>query len=199
MRTGLGARERAWLWGSAFAALVGAHALTFFLAAPDHHDRAELLHETGHGSWTSIFILAGAAFVAAIVALGNRWASPRDRAIPLPRLIRFAWKRLVPLQVAGFIALECTERAFAHGSPLEAISEPLVLWGLALQVLAALACGLLLAVFTRLVRRLRASGVRHEPAAAAAEFTAPTDVIVPRSVSRRAWSPRGPPLLPRSC
>ena len=198
MRTGLGARERVLLWGSAFAALVGAHALTFFLAAPDHHDRAELLHETGHGSWTSLFILAGAAFVAAIVALANHWASPRDRAVPLGHLIRFAWMRLVPLQVIGFIALECTERAVAHGSPLEALSEPLVLWGLALQVLAALACGLLLAAFTRLVRRLRAAGVRHGPRTAV-EFAAPTDVIVPRSVARDAWSPRGPPPLPRSC
>ena len=198
MRTGLGARERIWLWASAFAALVGAHALTFWVAAPDHHDRAELLHETGHGSWTSLFVLAGAAFVAAIVALGNRWASPSDRAVPYGRLIRFAWKRLAPLQVAGFVALECTERAFAHGSPLEALSEPLVLWGLALQVLAALLCGLLLAAFTRLVRRLREAGARHERRTAV-EFAAPSDFIVPRSVARRAWSPRGPPPLPRSC
>lgn len=198
MRSGLGARERVWLWGSAFAALVGAHALTFFLAAPGHHERAELLHETGHGSWTSTFVLAGAALVAALVALGCRWASPRDRAVPFGHLTRFAFKRLMPLQVVGFVALESVERSLAHGSPIEALSEPLVLWGVALQVLAALGCGLLLAAFTRLVRRLRATGVRLQPRPAA-EFAARLDIIVPRSVSRRAWSPRGPPPLPHSC
>ena len=197
MRTGLGMRERGWLWGSAFAALVGAHALTYFLAAPAHHDRAELLHDTGHGSWTSVFILAGAALVAAIVALSNRWASPSDCAVPLGHLTRFAWKRLVPLQVIGFVALECAERSFAHGSPSEALSEPLVLWGLVIQVLAALGCGLFLAAFTRLVRKLRAAGRRHEKRT----FVAPValvDLVVPRSAARRSWNPRGPPLHPHS-
>lgn len=198
MHMGLGARERLLLGGSAFAALVGAHALTFFLAAPAHHERADLLHETGHGSWTSAFILAGAAFVAALVALANRWASPRDRTLPLGRLLRYAWTRLLPLQVFGFVTLECTERSFAHGSALSALSEPLVLGGIALQVLAALACGLLLVAFTRLVRRLRVARSRHQARPVVVSI-APTNVVVPRSAVRGAWDPRSPPLHPRSC
>jgi hypothetical protein len=198
MGTRLGARERGSLGGSAFAALVGAHALTYFVAAPSHHDRAELLHETGHGSWTSVFILAGAALVAALVALSNRWASPRDRDVPPARLLRFAWTRLVPFQILGFIALECAERAFAHGSLINAATEPVVLLGVGVQIVAAIGCGLLLVAFTRLVRRLRANGERLDTHAAST-FLPPHDVVLPCSATGRAWNVRGPPLIPRSC
>ena len=191
-------RERAALAGSAFAAIVGAHALTYLLAAPGHDHRAELLRETGHGSWTNVFILAGAALIAALVALANRWASPRDRDAPPGRLLRIAWSRLVPLQIVGFIGLESAERIFAHGSPLEALTEPLVLWGIVVQAVAALVCGLLLVAFTHLVRRLRSCSARLTSESSTLDFIA-TQIFVLRSVSRRAWNVRGPPLSPRPC
>jgi cytochrome bd-type quinol oxidase subunit 2 len=189
-------RERAALAGSAFAALVGAHALTYLLAAPAHHDRAELLHETGHGSWTSMFIVAGAALLAGVVALSNRWASPSDRDVPLGSLFRFAWRRLVPLQMFGFVGLEIAERAFAHGSPQVALTEPVVLLGLLLQLVSALLCGVLLVLFTRLVRKLRAR--RISPRATASPHIAPSSrVHIPRSAARNAWNVRGPPVVSR--
>lgn len=196
MRPIYGARLRGWLGASAFAAIVAAHALTYLLAAPSHHDRAQLLHETGHGSWTSMFIVAGAALLGGLIAFAARWASP-DRPVSNRRLFSYAGKRLVPLQIAGFLVLECAERAFEHGSALSAVTEPLVLVGVFVQAVVALGCAFLLVAFTRLVRRLRTALV---PAPSGDRILVPShrSPHIPRSVARLAWNLRGPPLLPRS-
>lgn len=190
-------RERAWLGGSAFAALVGAHALAYLFAAPDHHDRADLLHATGHGDWSNLFVFAGAALLASLVALGNRWASPTDRAVPTGRLLTHAWRRLLPLQVFGFIGLECAERALSGGSALAALGEIPVVLGIVLQIAAALVCAGLLAAFTRLVRRLRGTTApKHVPVRTI--HGSPRSPVFPRSIARSAWNLRGPPALLRS-
>ena len=199
MRSRFKIRERLWLGGSAFAAVVGAHALTFFLAAPAHHDRADLLHETGHGSWTNMFILAGALFLGALVAFGSRWASPSDRDVRPTTLFTHAFKRLLPLQAVGFLALESAERLFEQSSALEALSEPIVWLGVAVQVVAALVCALLLVAFTRLVRRILRASTAFTPRAAAPQPRTPKRAsLVPKSVASLAWNLRGPPPAPRS-
>ena len=197
MRPVHGSRVRGWLGASAFSALVAAHALTYFLAAPDHHDRARLLHDTGHGSWTSTFILAGAALVAGLIVFAGRWASPADRDAPPRKLFAYASKRLVPMQIVGFLGLEGAERALDHASALSILSEPLILLGVVLQIVVAAGCALLLVAFTRLVRKLRGARARVSESArlSVGERRAP---YIPRSVARLAWNLRGPPPLLRS-
>lgn len=196
MRPFFGARERGWLGGTAFAGLIGAHALSYLIVAPGHHHREELLHATGHGNWTTLFLLAGAAFLAALVALSNTWASPRDRDLPLGRLYRCAWTRLVPLQVVGFVGMETLERSLGHGGALAPLSERAVLLGIVLQVVVAVVCGLLLVGFTRLVRLLRTRS--QKPRGQTSLLPGSSVVLAPDSVAGRPWNPRGPPLVFRS-
>jgi hypothetical protein len=197
MRPNLGARQRWWVGGSAFSGLIAAHALSYLVVAPDHHERSELLHATGHGNWDTLFVLAGALFIAGFFALSNLWASPTDRDVPLRRLYRYAWTRLVPLQIAGFVALEAGERLWSGGALSDLTGEPAFLLGVALQVVVAFACGLLLVAFTRLVRALRgASGTtRRREVPTVSPSSA---VLIPTSPARSAWNSRGPPRLLRS-
>jgi hypothetical protein len=193
---GLGLR-RVWLAGGAFAGLVVAHCLSYVAVAPEQHHRQDLLHSTGHGDWNNVWLLAGALFVAALIGFGGRWAAPNDRAVPLRNLYRYAWIRLVPAQVIGFMLLEGLERSSSDGSLADMWSEPVVLWGIVLQVVIALAGGFLLVGFTHLVRALRKAS---EPAHGRVPLQVPCSsaVLVPPSAASRAWNSRGPPTLLRS-
>jgi hypothetical protein len=106
--------------------VVATHILTFFVAAPEGHHRAEVLHRTGHFSFT----LLAAALLGFVVAGVVRF-------LPLRRPVA----QLLAVQSAGWLLLEATERLSHHGADWEL---GIIGLGLVVQALVAVAGGLLL-------------------------------------------------------
>jgi hypothetical protein len=171
-------------WSLALGVIAGgwlvAHSVASVLAAPDGHERAHLLHATGHG-WLDVRALgalcAGLAlvgFLGAVVrsARGEAWRAP-------PR----ALLALLPLVAAT--VQEVAERLLS-GAPLHALADPLLALVIALQAPFALVALLLLHLLLRgaraLARRLGASSPAR-----------------PRRSPPAPWPPLGIVLGPRAC
>jgi hypothetical protein len=182
---------RLWLGGLAAGGAALAHALAFAVVAPDPTQRGRLLDETGHVAWPVIVSVALAALVVALVRFAVGRIHQGDR-LPPGELWRLTAGRLMALQILGFVALEAVERV-ASGHPLsQLLGEPVVLIGVAIQVLVALGAAALLVLLARLVDRLiprtlpRAPRVLGGPGAWEDLFPRPRLVAGP-------VNPRGPP------
>jgi hypothetical protein len=120
----------------AVAGWLSAHCLAYRLAAPDAHDRTELLSATGHGylHLEPLFVACGLALiVAGLLASVTEGIRDRRRSRPSLRL-------LMLMPVLGFAVLEHVERLAAHdAAPYGAALEPTFLIGLALQLPFAVA------------------------------------------------------------
>ncbi len=152
----VGVRERAYLALIAFAGTLAAHSMAYWLVAPDPHHHASLLLSTGHGYWGIVTPVAMGLAVAGIAgALISRSEAPS----------RFGSVagRAVALQLVAFLSMETIERAAVGGS-LAVIKEPVVLVGLMVQMLIALAIAGLLLVLTRLLDSPTSSSVLPLPA-----------------------------------
>jgi len=146
-------RTRLWLGGLAAGGVAVAHILAFLLAAPDPFRREELLKTTGHGGWPLLVTVAMGALVVALAGFAvGRLRDPRQVG-PAPFYLGTA-RRLVIMQVVGFLLLEAGER-LATGKGLAGLSalplESLIAIGLVAQVLVALAGAMLLALLDRVV------------------------------------------------
>ena len=152
----VGVRERVYLALLAFAGTLGAHSIAYWLVAPDPHHHASLLLSTGHGYWGVVTPLAMGLAVAGIAGA----LISRSRAAA-----RFGdvAGRATLLQLAAFLAMETIERA-SVGESLAVIEEPVVLVGLAVQTLIALAIAGLLLVLTRALGTAAGSSVLPLPA-----------------------------------
>ncbi|CAN5759102.1 hypothetical protein BH20ACT23_BH20ACT23_17850 [soil metagenome] len=130
--------------------------MAYWLVAPDPHHHASLLLSTGHGYWGIVTPVAMGLAVAGIAgALISRSGAPsRFGAVA---------GRAVALQLVAFLSMETIERATVGGS-LVVVKEPVVLVGLALQMLIALALAGLLLVLTRALDSLNGSNVLPLPA-----------------------------------
>jgi hypothetical protein len=139
----VGVRSRIYLALVAFAGTLAAHSIAYRIAAPEPHHHASLLLETGHGYWSFVTPLAVGLAVAGIAGalLGGDRSQQRFGGIAA---------RAVILQVVAFLVMETVERA-SIGGPLSVLQEPVVLIGLAVQVLVALALAGLLLVLTRVL------------------------------------------------
>lgn len=121
-----------------------AHALDYALVFPDAAERADVLEHTGHaylGALGSVaWPLLGLAFAGALAAgLGRR----SSRALSNLEAVAL----LAGVQSAFFVSAELCERVAAHESPTDLVRTPLLLVGLAAQVVvAALLVGLLAAL-----------------------------------------------------
>jgi hypothetical protein len=154
MRVGL--RSRIYLALVAFAGTLAAHSIAYRFAAPEPHHHATLLLETGHGYWSFVTPLAVGLMVAGIAGalLGGARSQQRFGGIA---------GRAVILQVVAFLIMETVERASVGGS-LSVLQEPVVLIGLVVQVLVALALAGLLVVLTRALDTSTGSSVPlHRP------------------------------------
>ena len=124
-----------------------AHSVAYRLAAPDHHERAELLAATGHGylELEPLFLAGGLVLVVAgLFASVTQGIHDRPDSRPSVRLFT-----LMP--VLGFAVLEPVERLVAHGSvPAGVALETTFLVGLALQFPFAVAAF----AFTHALHRL---------------------------------------------
>jgi len=123
-------------FGLAMAGLVLGHVLAYLIAVPDPHHRAFVLQRTGHeylpamAEAALVLALAGMAAVVIRAFAGQRRGSER--------FARLAG-RLGLVQVLAFGGLEVVERIVA-GAPLRHLaSDHLLLIGMAVQVVVALA------------------------------------------------------------
>lgn len=106
--------------------VVATHLLTFFVAAPDGHHRADVLDRTGHFSFTFVAAALLGLVVAGVV-----------RFLPLRRPV----VQLLAVQSAGWLLLEATERLSHPGADWEL---GIIGLGLVVQAAVAVAGGLLL-------------------------------------------------------
>lgn len=155
MRASVGARERIYLALLAFAGTLAAHSIAYWLVAPDPHHHASLMLSTGHGYWGVVTPLGMGLVVAGIAGalISKSGAGARYRVVA---------GRAVALQLVGFLAMETIERATVGGS-LAVIKEPVVLVGLGVQMLIALAVAGLLLVLTRAMDSANGSSVLPSP------------------------------------
>lgn len=135
-----------WLCALAFSGVVAGHMGSYIASEPEPHHRELLLEETGHGSWWVIGAALALAFligsIGAFVAHRlHRGGSPGAR----PQLVAHLSARLAPLQVAGFVILEATERTYA-GSLSQLLHERVFWVGIIVQILVAVLASLLFAV-----------------------------------------------------
>jgi hypothetical protein len=187
-------RTRLWLGGLAAGGVALAHVLAFVLAAPDPIRREQLLEATGHGAWPLLVTIATGALVAALAGFAaGRLRDDRPPAV----LYRATVGRLMLLQMAGFLVLEAFER-LGTGRGLAGVAglpmEPVILIGLAAQVLVALAGAILVVLLARFLDQLILT-LRSTPRAPRVLTPAGTlDVAFPRlRISSGPANLRGPP------
>ncbi|HEU5224272.1 MAG TPA: hypothetical protein VFV29_00560 [Actinomycetota bacterium] len=124
-------------FGLAMAGLVLGHVLAYLIAVPDPHHRAFVLQRTGHeylpAAAEAALVLALAGMAAVVIrAFGSGRRGGSDRFSRLAG-------RLGLVQVLAFGGLEVVERIVA-GAPLRHLaSDHILVIGMAMQIVVALA------------------------------------------------------------
>ena len=137
------------------AGVVFAHVLAYFMAAPHRNGREMLLRASGHRHWAVVAAIALGALVAGLIWFTTLATRP-DRVWSLGARAFFVStaRRLVLLQVGGFVLLEASERLLFGAGFGQVLAEPVVLIGVVLQVVSALAAAGLLVIFARTLDRV---------------------------------------------
>lgn len=136
------------LAGTALAGLVGSHLLDYTLLIPGHAARQTFLHQTGHGYFRNLIVLALAAGVLALItSLVTGYRRGRSNARGAPRFSDWAWT-LGPIQAIGFVVLEFAERFAAH-SALHHYADLTISIGVLIQVIVACVGAALLVLLNR--------------------------------------------------
>ena len=188
---------RLWFGCLAFFGVVSAHGLTFFMAAPHGHDRRGLLELTGHGSWSTVQVMAGLAIAAAVAFSLRMFVRSPQPARSRWSDYRTAVVRLFVAQAVGYLGVEVFERLNVGASLADVATDRLILAGILAQAfVAAFAC-LVLFLLARVVGRLFAGKSEcFGRAAATPGFSSRKDSIG-IDLSSVPWSLRGPPALAR--
>ena len=136
------------------AGVVFAHVLAYFLAAPHRNGREVLLRSGGHRHWAVVAAIALGALVAGLIWFTSQATRP-DRVWSLGARAFFVStaRRLVLLQVGGFVLLEASERLLFGAGFGQLLAEPVILIGIMLQVVSALGAAGLLVVLARTLAR----------------------------------------------
>jgi hypothetical protein len=188
--------RRALAWLLAVPLVLGgaqlAHAVDYWLIAPDGHERSELLAGTGHGYFSYLpfaVALLGGLLVAAFVAVS--WDAGRGgTAAPLDR-----WP-LALLPFATFVLQEHLERHLHDGAfPWHAAGDPTFALGLVLQIPFAVAAYFAARLLLRAADALGRLRTTKPSLRAAAESALPVLVadLVRRHPLADGHSSRGPP------
>ena len=139
-------------FGLAMACLVLGHVLAYLIAVPDPHHRAFVLQRTGHEYLPAMAEAALVLALAGIAAVVIRAFAPGPRG-GAERFSRLAG-RLGLVQVLAFGGLEVVERIVA-GAPLRHLaSDHILVIGMAVQVVVALAGAAFLRWLARTSTRL---------------------------------------------
>ena len=187
-------RARLWVAGLAAGGVVVSHWLAYLLAVPDAHSRADILAATGHRYWIWVVAVAFGAFVAALscYTMGVlRAGSPGRGSYDAGGVT----VRLIALHVPGLLLLESAERVLSHGHVhvLSLLSEPAVVMGLVVQMLVALAGGMLVRLWARAVVLLRSSREPHVRRSGSCRVRLYGVVLPPRRPLLGAATLRAPP------
>lgn len=184
-----GRRLSWWTGGIAAAGVLVTHWLTYRLAVPDAHHRAEALYESGHAHWPVLSAVGIALFTVASLRLcalgvrgGGRVAGFRSTAA-----------RLVVLQAVAWTVLEVGERAVSgHLATLD--DHAVLLVGLGVQVVVALVAAVVVRLTVRVLSAFaaRADGPRPRPRSVPMPVAASRPHHVLSLVGARGL--RGPPL-----
>jgi hypothetical protein len=173
-----------------------AHAVDYWLIAPDPHGRAELLAGTGHGYFAYLpFIVAlfGGLLVAGVVAV-SRDVARGNTAVALDR-----WP-LALLPLFTFVLQEHLERLLHDGAfPWHAVAEPTFALGLSLQIPFAIAAYVVARLLLRVAEAigLGRPPARRWPRALSLPSQLPVDPA-PAAPLVAGHPVRGPPLTLRS-
>ncbi|MDQ4125802.1 MAG: hypothetical protein M3134_09410, partial [Actinomycetota bacterium] len=126
-----------WLGLLALGGLLAGHLASYFLVAPDAHERARLLAVTGHSDHGTFATLALAATFAAVLGLFMQSVRSRcDRGAGGSR-VRVAFL-LWAAQTLGFVLLETWERGHGLAGASELVHEPAFVVGVVVQAVVAL-------------------------------------------------------------
>ena len=193
-------RERclaAWCLAASLSVLgsQSAHQLAYRLVTPDAQARAQLLAQTGHSYMEYAPLAMAVLSVAALSGL----VSVARMSVPgrAPSLWVFA-----TFAPSVFLCQECLERAWHDSAvPWDALTQPSVLAGLALQLPFALAAyaaaRLLLGVARGIGRALRSRSVWPRVGVVGAVARRSALVRARRiGILARGYAERGPPVLP---
>jgi hypothetical protein len=139
------------IFGIGVAGIVLGHWLSYLIAVPDPHVRFDLLARTGHFYLPFAAQVAAIACLAAIGALVLLRLHADHEGLPATGALIL---RLVVSQVVLYLAVEVVER-FGAGAPLgHMLEDDLLPIGVAVQVIVAIAGGILLRWLSRAAERL---------------------------------------------
>lgn len=180
-----------WLGLLALGGLLAGHLVSYFVVAPDVHEREELLALTGHSDHGVFGTLALAATFAAVIGLFMQRVRSRCDGAGVSRagVALLLWA----VQTFGFVLLETWERGHGLAGVAELVHEPAFLIGLVAQVVVALvatAIVVLIRATADALLRLFAPGAGGS---SCASFSSSTVVRARTSIARAAWNLRGPP------
>ena len=187
------------LVGTALAGLIGSHVLDYTLLIPNHATRQTFLHQTGHGSFRALMVLAVAAGVIALITsvlTGYR----RERSNPAASPAGFgdwAWS-LGPIQALGFVALEFAERFLAHSAPHH-YADLTISIGVVIQILVACVGAALLVLLNRAgegIARARSRSAFGSPARPVRAWPRPATAALSAARFARPGLVRAPPSAP---
>lgn len=184
-----------WLWLVllALGGLLSGHAVSYFVVAPDAHERAELLASTGHSAHGGFATIAVAALFAAVIGMFMERMRERcgNRGSGVSRAR--AGATLWAVQTIGFVVLEAWERGHGLAGAIELSHEPAFLIGLVAQLAVALiAVAIVLLIGATVDALLRLFG-GLESAGETPQLSDATSARPRPSVARAAWNLRGPP------
>lgn len=180
--------------GVAGAGLVLGHWLAYSIGMPQAHMRDELLRSTGHDYLpyaTQVALLTGAL---GLVGLFFTRLTQREARGPFGADVA----KLAAVQSAAFVAMEVGERLLSGSSLHDLTHGPLLVIGLGVQLVLAVAGALTLRLTEHAVEV--AQSLRRAPVAPLASSlvagTACAQVVAPRRPAMRATASRAPPSLP---
>ena len=147
-------KARLILAGLAGLGVLLGHGAAYVLATPHEHARSDVLHASGHGSFTPALALLMAVVIACVgeVVIKRARISSSEN---LFRRIGPVAARLATLQLATFMGLEIAERVIAGAGAAAVLDAPAVWLGMLAQLLIALGAAVVLVPLARFVRRIR--------------------------------------------
>jgi hypothetical protein len=178
-----------WLGGLASAGVVVSHHLAYWAAAPDPHERAELLRAGGHEHWSYVVALAVGLLVPCLAGFVRTGLRGPLRLGPCRSLAL----RLALLQGVAFVALETVERILVGSGVADLASEPVIVVGVMVQGLVAALGAALISLLGRALAtwRTRRAGF---PKAQRAIVPRSRSLVPPRfPAATGAGALRGPP------
>ena len=174
--------------------MLGAHWVAYLLAAPDPHERSQLLLSTGHGYLPLAVMLAVAGGAFGLISFVGRRMGP-ERNGSRASIFTYALPRFLVLQVGGFAAMEVAERVVSgHSFGVSDLLATTFLVGIAIQVLASFLTALFLVLIAFVVERFTATTTVPtciSPAPRPLYSLVSTPRLVPAT---GAHTLRGPPL-----